>query len=149
MDCPACSEPLIVLESEQVEIDHCVSCKGIWLDSGELELLLGDSGRKNELLSSFPLPLPVRPASPAGGQAGSPLPPGERVRGEGEKPRKCPICLKKMDKVLYEDVRLDRCRVGDGLWFDLGELERIVRIGNFGGSTKVLEWLKGVFQRTA
>ena len=134
MDCPVCREPLIVLESEQVEIDHCVSCKGIWLDSGELELLLEDARKKDALLSSFPSP--------------SPLPRGEGVRGEGEKLRKCPICLKKMEKVLCGDVKIDRCREGDGFWFDLGELERIVRIGNFGGSMKVLEWLRDVFQRT-
>ena len=39
MDCPACKEPLIVLELNEVEIDNCVSCGGIWLDKGELERL--------------------------------------------------------------------------------------------------------------
>jgi hypothetical protein len=26
MDCPACREPMVVLELRDVEIDHCLSC---------------------------------------------------------------------------------------------------------------------------
>ena len=51
MQCPVCNEAMIVLEYEQVEIDHCTSCKGIWLDAGELELLAEDSFDKNRLSS--------------------------------------------------------------------------------------------------
>ena len=43
MKCPHCiDEELIAIETEQVEVDYCTECKGIWLDSGELELLLGN-----------------------------------------------------------------------------------------------------------
>ena len=136
MDCPACKEAMIVLESDRIEIDHCISCKGVWLDSGELELLLDDpsesdqnntpSERRNDLFSSF------------------------KVNRESKEPaRKCPICSKKMEKVLCgreDEVTIDRCREGDGIWFDLGELERIVKLGSFGGSTKVLDWLKDIFR---
>ena len=125
MDCPLCCEAMIVLEYEQVEIDHCVSCKSCWLDGGELELLLEHSKEKVDLLSSF-----------------------EVEEQSNEKIRTCPICLKKMEKVLVgtkDSVRIDRCRSGDGLWFDLGEFERIVKMGNFGSNTKVLDWLKHVF----
>ena len=38
MDCPNCSDPMVVLEIEQVELDHCLSCGGVWLDAGELEM---------------------------------------------------------------------------------------------------------------
>lgn len=40
MDCPACTEPMIVMELNEIEIDHCIACQGIWFDAGELELLL-------------------------------------------------------------------------------------------------------------
>ena len=39
MNCPACKEALIVLELDEVEIDHCLSCQGIWLDAGELQVV--------------------------------------------------------------------------------------------------------------
>ncbi|MBI1977171.1 MAG: zf-TFIIB domain-containing protein [Candidatus Omnitrophica bacterium] len=124
MNCPVCREPMIVLEYDQVEIDHCVSCKGIWLDRGELELLLDNGEEGKHLLSSF---------------QGEPNP--------KEKPRTCPICSKKMEVVLCEDVQIDRCQAGDGLWFDLGELECIFRLSGLGGNTKVLEWLKHIFAK--
>ena len=37
MNCPACKNSMVILELNQVEIDYCTACKGIWLDSGELE----------------------------------------------------------------------------------------------------------------
>ena len=53
MDCPVCKHPLIILELNNVEIDHCTQCSGIWLDGDELEILLEDSEAKHHLLSSF------------------------------------------------------------------------------------------------
>ena len=41
MDCPVCREPMIGLEYEKVEVDYCPACAGVWLDEGELEVLLG------------------------------------------------------------------------------------------------------------
>ena len=125
MNCPVCREAMIVLELDRAEIDHCVSCKGIWLDRGELELILEGTPEKNDVLSSFGVDHDSR-----------------------EKRRKCPICLRKMEKVICgigEKVRIDRCPKNDGLWFDLGELYEIVKMGHFGGSTKVLVLLKDVF----
>jgi Zn-finger nucleic acid-binding protein len=43
MICPSCKNQLIILEFNKVEIDYCPECSGIWLDSGELELLSGKS----------------------------------------------------------------------------------------------------------
>lgn len=125
MNCPACNEAMIVLEHDQVEIDHCPSCKGNWLDQVELELLLGDTHEQNRLLSSL-----------------------EVVQNPREKKRKCPICSKKMDKVVLEPeqkVVIDRCSQGDGLWFDLGELDDIISTGSFGKTEKILDWLKETF----
>ena len=48
MECMVCQEPMIVLELDDIEIDYCVICAGIWLDAGELELLLEDSKEKWE-----------------------------------------------------------------------------------------------------
>lgn len=41
MKCPNCpSATLIMAERQGVEIDYCPSCRGIWLDRGELDKLL-------------------------------------------------------------------------------------------------------------
>lgn len=105
MICPACREEMIIVEYEQIELDVCPGCKGVWFDADELELLLESMG-----LSIAGL---VRP-----GEARS-----------AEKKRKCPYCHRKMQKVHMgeQEVLVDRCRHGHGLWFDGGELGTIVR----------------------
>ena len=40
MKCPACETVLSMTERQGVEIDYCPSCRGVWLDRGELDKLL-------------------------------------------------------------------------------------------------------------
>jgi Zn-finger nucleic acid-binding protein len=41
MKCPVCKTPdLLMSEREGIEIDYCGTCRGIWLDRGELDKLL-------------------------------------------------------------------------------------------------------------
>lgn len=41
MKCPACPETTLVMSERQgVEIDYCPSCRGVWLDRGELDKLI-------------------------------------------------------------------------------------------------------------
>ena len=76
--CPVCEKTdMVVLELEGIEIDYCLKCGGIWLDSGELELLIGSDEGKNEILSSF----------------------HDAEKKCNEKKRPCPICSKAMKKV--------------------------------------------------
>ena len=106
MNCPVCAKPMVVLELENIEIDYCVTCGGIWLDAGELELLFGDPAACTAFLN-------------AGGPA----------RRSKEKSRRCPICRRKMDKTITpgdHPTIYDRCRHGDGLWLDQGELQTIL-----------------------
>jgi uncharacterized protein len=39
LTCPRCGGSLAEREFHQVKVDVCKSCRGIWLDHGELELL--------------------------------------------------------------------------------------------------------------
>ena len=49
--CPKCDGTLEVIAFENLEIDRCNKCHGVWLDSGELELLTGKE--EGGLLSRF------------------------------------------------------------------------------------------------
>ena len=102
MDCPKCHEPMFVIEYESVEIDVCDECGGVWLDSGELELVLGQTE---------PPPRPDKVAKPA----------------RGEKLLDCPVCVAKLVKAPYgtSPVIVDRCPYADGVFLDKGELEAI------------------------
>ena len=117
MNCPVCKEAMIVLELNDVEIDYCYSCGGIWLDSGELDILLGSAQNRDNLLNSF-----------------------EEIKSK-EKKKKCPICSKKMLKIQAgtdEKVLLDKCKKNHGIWFDLGELEQVLKIGQLDENSNIL-----------
>lgn len=58
MNCPNCKQQLAITERMGIEIDYCPSCRGIWLDRGELDKLLDRSGtyhpeKKMELNSDY------------------------------------------------------------------------------------------------
>ena len=40
MQCPACATPLTMSERQGIEIDYCPSCRGVWLDRGELDKII-------------------------------------------------------------------------------------------------------------
>lgn len=40
MKCPNCDAELKMSERGGVEIDYCPSCRGIWLDKGELDKII-------------------------------------------------------------------------------------------------------------
>jgi Zn-finger nucleic acid-binding protein len=127
MDCPVCKDSaMIVLELDEVEVDYCTECEGIWLDAGELELLLGGAAGAEALLTSFE-------------EANTP-----------ERKRKCPICLKKMEKVLVgepgsKQELIDRCGHNHGLWFDRGELQNVLKMGHFDDAGRVKTLLGDLF----
>lgn len=126
VDCAVCQNPMITLEMDGVEADYCLACRGIWLDSGELEQLLQDTERARRLLESF-----------------------QPAQGLQEEPRPCPICRKKMEKVSVGPqsclVTLDRCPKGHGLWFDRGELEIVLQLGRFDPEEKIPAFLGKMF----
>ena len=50
MKCPVCKDvTLLMSEKKGVEIDYCPECRGIWLDRGELEKIIGqEESRETE-----------------------------------------------------------------------------------------------------
>ncbi len=40
MDCPNCKTELKISSREGVEIDYCPTCRGVWLDRGELDKII-------------------------------------------------------------------------------------------------------------
>lgn len=40
MNCPNCSETLVMTDRQGVEIDYCPNCRGVWLDKGELDKII-------------------------------------------------------------------------------------------------------------
>jgi Zn-finger nucleic acid-binding protein len=40
MLCPTCKTPLTMSERQGIEIDYCPTCRGVWLDRGELDKII-------------------------------------------------------------------------------------------------------------
>lgn len=117
---------MVTLELNDIEIDYCMECQGIWLDAGELELLLGEPKKAKDMLNSF------------------------KIESEStEKVRKCPICYKKMQKIVVGSSKpklmIDKCRKGHGLWFDKGELEDIINRANLDENNIIKTLLADMF----
>jgi Zn-finger nucleic acid-binding protein len=111
MICPACKNDMIVVEYDNIELDYCDNCHGVWFDSTELELLLKSMNldSRNLLLDDIL---------------------NEPEAMSQEKKRRCPICRKAMKKTTVggrPGVLVDVCPQGNGLWFDGGELAQLLK----------------------
>ncbi len=40
MKCPNCNVNLVISDRNNVEIDYCPECRGVWLDRGELDKII-------------------------------------------------------------------------------------------------------------
>ncbi len=117
---------MVVLELEQIEVDHCFACHGLWLDAGELELLIdkagGDSASMGDVLA-----------------LDGPVPHDDSLR-------RCPRCNSKMKQPTIEaggkQVEIDICPQGHGIWLDDGELKTLIdSAGGTGASATIAEFL--------
>jgi Zn-finger nucleic acid-binding protein len=99
--CPICRIEMIAVERGEIELDHCISCRGLWFDRGEIELLAELTGADLSSLGS-----------------------GARTGGGGK--RACPRCDAGLEEIAIDTLRIDRCPEGHGLWFDRGELGTVI-----------------------
>jgi uncharacterized protein len=107
MLCPVCRVEMFTLEFEKVEIDYCPECGGVWLDSGEVEIIGERAGALHkELLLAL-----------------------DGSDGGGAGKRLCPVCNAALLRVRAPGgtgFDVDRCPRRHGLWFDQGELEAVI-----------------------
>jgi len=55
MKCPVCPETNLIMSDRQgVEIDYCPSCRGVWLDRGELDKIIDRSAARESALATTP-----------------------------------------------------------------------------------------------
>ena len=129
--CPKCDVPLFILHSKNIEVDICHRCHGLWLDAGELEALMQQTGAKaTDPLLKFQQQ------------------PGTQPKG---RPHLCPRC----DAALHEiqvahagapTLTLDKCPRGHGLWFDADELQQLLSLFPVAtGAAKTIDHLNELF----
>ena len=103
MNCPRGHGELAVEHHHGIEVDHCVTCNGRWLDHHELDQLEATSARD---------------ANDRKGMI-------EYSKRQSE--LKCPVCDKRMTAFNYRanPLELDFCDDEHGYWLDAGEDGRV------------------------
>ena len=59
MTCPVDGTTLVMSERSSIEIDYCPTCRGVWLDRGELDKIIERSAQP------APSRAPAQPTSPS------------------------------------------------------------------------------------
>lgn len=82
MACPIDGTTLVMSERQGIEIDYCPSCRGVWLDRGELDKIIERSGASEQSAAA--------PSQPQGQSWGGPQPQhyGHGYHGKPYKRRK-------------------------------------------------------------
>lgn len=135
MICPVCNKDALIVEYNNIELDYCPACQGVWFDGGELELLL-DSARLGDYRRYMDGIINTLEAATT------------------EKKRKCPICRHKMKKTYIDEekkILVDVCRSGEGIWFDGGEVQSLVqelagKSGAKGAAADLLSFVSELFK---
>jgi Zn-finger nucleic acid-binding protein len=52
MQCPIDQTQLVITDRQGVEIDYCPTCRGVWLDRGELDKIIARAGEE-EVASDY------------------------------------------------------------------------------------------------
>ncbi len=119
--CPRCKGKLVVRELDAVLLTDCTGCGGLWLDAQAFERLV--QAKDTKRLASA---------------AVSPGPPKHEHLPDTRTYIPCLVCNKLMERKNFagcSGVIIDWCR-GHGFWFDVKELEAIVRFLEHGGLDK-------------
>lgn len=117
MHCPRDGAELVArIYEADVEIDECPTCKGTFLDKGELERIQAaiEKDHRHELAKPVDSILEERAAE----------------REEAMPLIDCPKCSHSMERRRYglgSMTVIDVCPEGDGIWLDRGELQALER----------------------
>jgi hypothetical protein len=124
--CVKCTNVLDRTTIGGIEVDHCPSCGGLWLDRGELEKL---GTRSQTELDDLRELLGVNPKIP-------PVPDETTVH--------CPACEGKLKELRFGNILIDFCDTCRGLWLDKGEFDAALKhIKEHGKSVESLLVLAG------
>jgi Zn-finger nucleic acid-binding protein len=121
MKCVKCEGRLVTKRIEDVDVDQCDACGGIWFDAHELERVL----RRAHI---EPL-LGKGPARP----------------GDDERRGRCPRC--KGEGYLVQiaartaPIHVDTCAICGGKWLDGGELDVLRDRGLVGRVRRIVDWV--------
>ena len=103
IDCPRCftetKEEELEVFGPNIILDRCLKCGGVWLDKGELNVLL-----RNRKLTDYLT---------------------KEIGTQSKSELVCPRCGGLMDIEAAEEIAIDVCLSCGGVWLDKGELDAL------------------------
>jgi Zn-finger nucleic acid-binding protein len=118
--CPECQQPFSPVKVGSVILDECSRCGGLWVDSSSFHRICQETEQQTVVLE----------AVSAGADA--PPPPASHRYWP------CPECRRLMNRQNFARVSgiiVDVCK-GHGVWFNQGELRRIIEFVRDGGMSR-------------
>ncbi|MGE5329342.1 MAG: zf-TFIIB domain-containing protein [Deltaproteobacteria bacterium] len=112
MKCPKCNSSLKTAEIENISVEICPSCDGLWLDKIELAKIVDfdfNLLKKSEIAST--------------------LDKDKQIDVTENKIIKCPNCSSQMistNSLFNADTNIDICPACNGTWLDDGELKEVI-----------------------
>lgn len=119
--CPKCGRELVEFTYQRIRIDQCSNCDGVWLDSGELELV--KRAKEGFLLSHEFIAKWVRAK-----EREATLSQEELQELKSLAHHRCPRCSSALEEMEEHGVLVDRCTKCHGIWLDGGEIEAVAGI---------------------
>lgn len=113
--CPRCAHPLLEFTHQDIRIDECSRCEGIWLDSGEIGPLMEQPER---LLWSPELNMKWE----RGREWIENTPGAVKADLFASHRGHCPRCEDPLHVEHMHGIDVDRCGTCNGVWLDKGEL---------------------------
>jgi uncharacterized protein len=121
MRCVKCEGNLVMVRIEDVDVDQCDRCGGIWFDAHELERVL-----RRENVEPLLKHGPVHP-------------------GDDDRRGRCPRCKGEGHLVRVASpragVHIDTCAVCGGKWLDGGEFDVLRRRSFKDTMRRLLDWV--------
>jgi uncharacterized protein len=121
MRCVKCDGTLRAVQIEEIQVDQCDVCSGIWFDARELDRVLS-----KKRIDAVRARVPVNPADDA-------------LRG------RCPRCRGEGKLVQVKSpvgrIHIDTCPVCGGQWLDGGELSILRQEGVLGAVRRLFKWV--------
>ncbi|MEL7449365.1 MAG: zf-TFIIB domain-containing protein [Pseudomonadota bacterium] len=109
MQCPKCGSDMEIVVHENVEIDRCTNCKGLWFDAGEIGPLLkpklaravdigdADTGAHTNAIDRYPCP-------------------------------RCSGAMVRMVDARQSHIWYEKCASCGGTFFDAGEFRDLAKV---------------------
>ncbi len=106
MQCPKCEAAMEAVQVDEVEVDRCVRCGGLWFDAQEHETVRRIAG--SEAIDSGPA-----------WQAAV-----HNAQGKAFCPRDGTL-MRRVEAPTQPEIWIERCRACDGSFFDAGEFTEL------------------------